>query len=178
MGSIIIVMIVVSGRIETTCVQLFDNKSTFYTHSFWWNVDLESIQIETTHDLQLIPTSSVDLMPCDFSKTFVHALSQKCRHIATCCMIQVQRCRCANILYICTPCGQIVPLYLIFTIWHDSPYMVHDLHYFPEWIITVGHRPNSEPNLPRADQFHEWADTVAGLPASVMKGVVKRRAWQ
>ena len=148
------------------CNYLID-KSTFYTHSFWWNVDLESIQIEATHDLQLIPTSSVDLMPCDFSKTFVHALSQKCRRIATRCMVQVQRRRCANILYICTPCGQIVPLYLIFTIWHDSPYMVHDLHYFLEWIITVGHRPNSVPNLSRADQFNERADSVASLPASV-----------
>ena len=42
-----------------------------------------------------------------------------------------------------------------------------------EWIITVGHRPNSEPNLPRAEQFNERAATVAGLPASVIKGVVK-----
>ena len=30
-----------------------------------------------------------------------------------------------------------------------------------EWIITVGVRPNSEPNLPRAKQF-ERADTVGG----------------
>ena len=37
------------------------------------------------------------------------------------------------------------------------------------------HRPNSEPNLSRATQFNERADTVAGLPASVMKGVDKRR---
>ena len=47
-----------------------------------------------------------------------------------------------------------------------------------EWIITVGHRPNSEPNLPRVEQFNERADTVAGLPASAMKGVVKRQVWQ
>ena len=45
-------------------------------------------------------------------------------------------------------------------------------------IITVGHRPNSEQNLPRAEQFNKQADTVAGLLASVMKGVVKRWAWQ
>ena len=33
-----------------------------------------------------------------------------------------------------------------------------------EWIITVGHRPNSEQNLPKAERFRERADTVAGLP--------------
>ena len=33
-----------------------------------------------------------------------------------------------------------------------------------EWIIMVGHRSNSEPNLPRAEQFDERADIVAGLP--------------
>ena len=32
-----------------------------------------------------------------------------------------------------------------------------------QWIITVGHRPNSEPSLPRTEQFNERADTVAGL---------------
>ena len=48
----------------------------------------------------------------------------------------------------------------------------------PEWIMTVGHWPNSEPNLPRAEQFNERADIVAGLPASMMKGVIKRWAWQ
>ena len=41
----------------------------------------------------------------------------------------------------------------------------------------VGHRSNSEPNLPRAEQFDERADTVAGLPASDMKGTIKRWAW-
>ena len=46
-----------------------------------------------------------------------------------------------------------------------------------EWIITVGHRSNSEPNLPRAEQFDERADIVAGLPASEMKDAIKRRAW-
>ena len=46
-----------------------------------------------------------------------------------------------------------------------------------EWIIMVGHRSNSEPNLPRAEQFDERADIVAGLPASEMKGAIKRRAW-
>ena len=48
----------------------------------------------------------------------------------------------------------------------------------PEWIITVGYRTNSEPNLPTPEQFNERADTVAGLPASAMKGVVKRQAWE
>ena len=32
-----------------------------------------------------------------------------------------------------------------------------------EWIITVGHRPNSEPNLPMAGQFNKLADMVTGL---------------
>ena len=48
---------------------------------------------------------------------------------------------------------------------------------YSEWIITVGHRSNSESNLPRAEQFDEQADIVAGLPASEMKGAIKRRAW-
>ena len=43
-----------------------------------------------------------------------------------------------------------------------------------EWIITVNHWPNSEANLPRAEQFNERAYIVAGLPASAMKDVVKR----
>ena len=43
-----------------------------------------------------------------------------------------------------------------------------------EWIKTVSYRPNSEPNLPRAKQFNERADTVAGFPASAMKGVIKK----
>ena len=51
------------------------------------------------------------------------------------------------------------------------------------WIIKVGHRPKSEPNLPRAEHFSERADTVAGLSASVIKGVVKsvadkKKRWQ
>ena len=50
------------------------------------------------------------------------------------------------------------------------------LYIAPEWIITVGHRPNSEPNLPRTEQFNERGDTMAGLPTSVIKGVVKRQA--
>ena len=41
----------------------------------------------------------------------------------------------------------------------------------------VGHRSNSEPNLPRAKQFDERADLVAGLPASEIKGAIKRRVW-
>ena len=51
------------------------DESTFYTHSLWQSVDLESIQIEATHDLQLIPSSSVDLIPCDFGKTSVCSCS-------------------------------------------------------------------------------------------------------
>ena len=39
------------------------------------------------------------------------------------------------------------------------------------WIITVGHWPKSEPNLPRAEQFDERADIVAGLPG--LKGAIK-----
>ena len=31
---------------------------------------------------------------------------------------------------------------------------------YSQWIVTVSHRPNSEPNLP---QFNERAGTVAGL---------------
>ena len=50
------------------------------------------------------------------------------------------------------------------------------------WIITVGHQPNSEPNLPRAENFSKRADTVAGLLASAIKGVVKsvadKKRWQ
>ena len=46
----------------------------------------------------------------------------------------------------------------------------------------VGHRSNSKPNLPRAEHFSERADTVAGLPASAIKGVVKsvadKKRWQ
>ena len=66
--------------------------------------------------------------------------------------------------------------------WHNvfilQPVAMWLLCVTAEWIITVGHRPNSEPNLPRAEQFNERADTVAGLPASGMKGVVKRWVWQ
>ena len=51
------------------------------------------------------------------------------------------------------------------------------MHGSTEWIITVGHRSNSEPNLPRAEQFNGRADIVAGLPASEMKGAIKKRAW-
>ena len=46
----------------------------------------------------------------------------------------------------------------------------------------VGHWPNSEPNLPRAEHFSERADTVASFLASAIKGVVKsvadKKRWQ
>ena len=31
-----------------------------------------------------------------------------------------------------------------------------------EWIITVSHRSNTKPNLPRAEQINKRADTVTG----------------
>ena len=138
-------MIVVSRSIEATCVQLFD-RQIYILHTFilvkcwsWVHTDWSySWSPAHTHLLCWLD------IPCDFSKTFVHALSQNCRRIATCCMIQVQRRQCANILYICKSVWANCATVSYITIWHDSPYMVHDLHYFSECIITVGHRPNSE----------------------------------
>ena len=48
------------------------------TPSFY---DPGSVRIDGTFDLQLIPNSSVDFVPCDFDKTFVHIRSLKCRRI-------------------------------------------------------------------------------------------------